>query len=311
MRLFLGKNSFLPLDKVYFAGLMCTHLAAFRTAANIRKQGMALPLQKGRRPSVPKGTTLYLTTWNDIVFDHVDFAYDKEAVLQDVSFTAREGEITALVGPSGSGKSTCARLAARLWDVTGGSIRVGGVDIATVDPEMLLSDYSMVFQEVVLFDDTVMENIRLGKRGASDAEVIAAAKAANCQEFVSKLPQGYQTPIGENGAKLSGGERQRISIARALLKDAPIVLLDEATASLDVENETKVQEALSRLLTGKTVLVIAHRMRTVAAADHIVVLKEGKVAQQGTPKELMAQGGLYRRMVELQSESARWNLKQA
>ena len=260
---------------------------------------------------IAEGTETFCLKGHDIVFDHVDFAYDKEAVLQDVSFTAREGEITALVGPSGSGKSTCARLAARLWDVTGGSIRVGGVDIATVDPEMLLSDYSMVFQEVVLFDDTVMENIRLGKRGASDAEVIAAAKAANCQEFVSKLPQGYQTPIGENGAKLSGGERQRISIARALLKDAPIVLLDEATASLDVENETKVQEALSRLLTGKTVLVIAHRMRTVAAADHIVVLKEGKVAQQGTPKELMAQGGLYRRMVELQSESARWNLKQA
>lgn len=260
---------------------------------------------------IAEGTETFCPKGHDIVFDHVDFAYDKEAVLQDVSFTAREGEITALVGPSGSGKSTCARLAARLWDVTGGSIRVGGVDIATVDPEMLLSDYSMVFQEVVLFDDTVMENIRLGKRGASDAEVIAAAKAANCQEFVSKLPQGYQTPIGENGAKLSGGERQRISIARALLKDAPIVLLDEATASLDVENETKVQEALSRLLTGKTVLVIAHRMRTVAAADHIVVLKEGKVAQQGTPKELMAQGGLYRRMVELQSESARWNLKQA
>ena len=260
---------------------------------------------------IAEGTEIFCPKGHDIVFDHVDFAYDKEAVLQDVSFTAREGEITALVGPSGSGKSTCARLAARLWDVTGGSIRVGGVDIATVDPEMLLRDYSMVFQEVVLFDDTVMENIRLGKRGASDAEVIAAAKAANCQEFVSKLPQGYQTPIGENGAKLSGGERQRISIARALLKDAPIVLLDEATASLDVENETKVQEALSRLLTGKTVLVIAHRMRTVAAADHIVVLKEGKVAQQGTPKELMAQGGLYRRMVELQSESARWNLKQA
>ena len=260
---------------------------------------------------IAEGTETFCPKGHDIVFDHVDFAYDKEAVLQDVSFTAREGEITALVGPSGSGKSTCARLAARLWDVTGGSIRVGGVDIATVDPEMLLSDYSMVFQEVVLFDDTVMENIRLGKRGASDAEVIAAAKAANCQEFVSKLPQGYQTPIGENGAKLSGGERQRISIARALLKDAPIVLLDEATASLDVENETKVQEALSRLLTGKTVLVIAHRMRTVAAADHIVVLKEGKVAQQGTPKELMAQGGLYRRMVELQSESAWWNLKQA
>ena len=260
---------------------------------------------------IAEGTETFCPKGHDIVFDHVDFAYDKEAVLQDVSFTAREGEITALVGPSGSGKSTCARLAARLWDVTGGSIRVGGVDIATVDPEMLLSDYSMVFQEVVLFDDTVMENIRLGKRGASDAEVIAAAKAANCQEFVSKLPQGYQTPIGENGAKLSGGERQRISIARALLKDAPIVLLDEATASLDVENETKVQEALSRLLTGKTVLVIAHRMRTIAAADHIVVLKEGRVIEQGTPRELMARGGLYRRMVELQSESARWNLKQA
>ena len=260
---------------------------------------------------IAEGTETFCPKGYDIVFDHVDFAYDKEAVLQDVSFTAREGEITALVGPSGSGKSTCARLAARLWDVTGGSIRVGGVDIATVDPEMLLSDYSMVFQEVVLFDDTVMENIRLGKRGASDAEVIAAAKAANCQEFVSKLPQGYQTPIGENGAKLSGGERQRISIARALLKDAPIVLLDEATASLDVENETKVQEALSRLLTGKTVLVIAHRMRTIAAADHIVVLKEGRVIEQGTPRELMARGGLYRRMVELQSESARWNLKQA
>ena len=216
--------------------------------------------------------------------------------------------ITALVGPSGSGKSTCARLAARLWDVTGGAIKVGGVDIATVDPEILLTDYSMVFQDVVLFDDTVMENIRLGRRGASDAEVMAAAKAANCEEFVNKLPQGYQTPIGENGAKLSGGERQRISIARALLKDAPIVLLDEATASLDVENETKVQGALSRLLTGKTVLVIAHRMRTVAGADHIVVLKDGRVEQQGSPKELMAEGGLFRHMVELQSQSSQWQL---
>ena len=185
---------------------------------------------------------------------------------------------------------------------------MGGVDIATVDPEALLTDYSMVFQDVVLFDDTVMENIRLGRRGASDAQVMAAAKAANCEEFVSKLPQGYQTPIGENGAKLSGGERQRISIARALLKDAPIVLLDEATASLDVENETKVQGALSRLLAGKTVLVIAHRMRTVAGADHIVVLKDGKVAQQGSPQELMAESGLFRHMVELQNQSARWQL---
>ena len=261
------------------------------------------PIAEGAEAFHPKG--------HDIVFDHVNFAYDEKAVLHDVSFTAKEGEITALVGPSGSGKSTCARLAARLWDVTGGAIRVGGVDIATVDPEVLLTDYSMVFQDVVLFDDTVMENIRLGRRGASDAEVMAAARAANCEEFVSKLPQGYQTPIGENGAKLSGGERQRISIARALLKDAPIVLLDEATASLDVENETKVQGALSRLLAGKTVLVIAHRMRTVAGADHIVVLKDGKVAQQGSPQELMAEGGLFRHMVELQSESAQWQLNGA
>ena len=236
------------------------------------------------------------------------FAYDKKQVLQDVSFTAKEGEVTALVGPSGSGKSTCARLAARLWDITSGRITVGGVDISTVDPEVLLTDYSMVFQDVVLFDDTVMENIRLGKRGATDEEVRTAAKAANCDDFVQRLPQGYDTPIGENGAKLSGGERQRISIARALLKDAPIVLLDEATASLDVENETKVQGALSRLLQGKTVLVIAHRMRTVAGADHIVVLEDGHVAQQGSPAELIEQGGLYRRMVELQTESAQWRL---
>ena len=258
------------------------------------------PTAEGVERFQPKG--------HDIVFDHVGFAYDKKKVLDGVNFTAREGEVTALVGPSGSGKSTCARLAARLWDVTEGTIRVGDVDISTVDPEALLTDYSMVFQDVVLFDDTVMENIRLGKRGATDEEVRAAAEAANCGEFIRRLPQGYDTPIGENGAKLSGGERQRISIARALLKNAPIVLLDEANASLDVENETKVQGALSRLLAGKTVLVIAHRMRTVAGADHIVVLENGHVAEQGTPAELMERGGLYRRMVELQSESARWKL---
>ena len=258
------------------------------------------PTAEGVERFQPKG--------HDIVFDHVGFAYDKKKVLDGVNFTAREGEVTALVGPSGSGKSTCARLAARLWDVTEGTIRVGGLDISTVDPEALLTDYSMVFQDVVLFDDTVMENIRLGKRGATDEEVRAAAEAANCGELIRRLPQGYDTPIGENGAKLSGGERQRISIARALLKNAPIVLLDEATASLDVENETKVQGALSRLLAGKTVLVIAHRMRTVAGADHIVVLENGHVAEQGTPAELMERGGLYRRMVELQSESARWKL---
>ena len=260
------------------------------------------PIAEGAETFVPKG--------HDIVFDHVSFAYDQKDVLRDVSFTAREGEVTALVGPSGSGKSTCARLAARLWDVTKGSIKVGGVDISTIDPEVLLRDYSMVFQDVVLFDDTVMENIRLGRRGTSDEEVRAAARAANCEEFVRRLPKGYDTPIGENGARLSGGERQRISIARALLKDAPIVLLDEATASLDVENETKVQEALSRLLAGKTVLVIAHRMRTVEAADKIVVLDDGRVAEQGSPSELMAKRGLFRRMVELQRQSAGWKLGQ-
>ena len=258
------------------------------------------PTAEGAEKFEPKG--------HDIVFEHVGFSYDEKEVLHDVSFTAKEGEVTALVGPSGSGKSTCARLAARLWDISKGVIRVGGVDISTVDPEVLLRDYSMVFQDVVLFDDTVMENIRLGKRGATDEEVRAAAKAANCDEFVHRLPQGYNTPIGENGAKLSGGERQRISIARALLKDAPIVLLDEATASLDVENETKVQGALSRLLVGKTVLVIAHRMRTVEAADKIIVLADGRVAEEGTPAELMNKNGLYHRMVDLQRQSAGWRL---
>lgn len=258
------------------------------------------PTAEGAEKFEPKG--------HDIVFEHVGFSYDEKEVLHDVSFTAKEGEVTALVGPSGSGKSTCARLAARLWDISKGVIRVGGVDISTIDPEVLLRDYSMVFQDVVLFDDTVMENIRLGKRGATDEEVRAAAKAANCDEFVHRLPQGYNTPIGENGAKLSGGERQRISIARALLKDAPIVLLDEATASLDVENETRVQGALSSLLVGKTVLVIAHRMRTVEAADKIIVLADGRVAEEGTPAELMNKNGLYHRMVDLQRQSAGWRL---
>ncbi len=255
------------------------------------------------------GADAFKPAGHDIVFENVGFAYDNEQVLKGVSFTAKEGEVTALVGPSGSGKSTCARLAARLWDVPEGSIKVGGVDINSVDPEVLLTDYSMVFQDVVLFDDTVMENIRLGKRGATDEEVKAAARAANCEEFVEKLPQGYDTQIGENGAKLSGGERQRISIARALLKNAPIVLLDEATASLDVENETKVQEALSRLLEGKTVLVIAHRMRTVEAADKIVVLAGGRVAEEGSPSELLnKEDGIFKRMTKLQSESAGWSI---
>ena len=249
------------------------------------------------------------TVTHDITFDHVSFAYREGAgELEDVSFTARQGEVTALIGPSGGGKSTACKLAARVWDLTGGKVSLGGTDVSTVDPEALLRSYSMVFQDVVLFRDTVMENIRLGRRGATDEEVLEAAKAAQCDEFIRKLPQGYQTVIGENGSTLSGGERQRISIARALLKDAPVVLLDEATASLDVENESAVQTALSRLLQGKTVLVIAHRMRTVAGADHIVVLENGHVPQQGTPAELMEQGGLYRRMVELQSENAQWRL---
>ena len=256
-----------------------------------------------------EGADTFAPEGHDIVFEDVGFAYDDERVLRGVSFTAKEVEVTALVGPSGSGKSTCARLAARLWDISEGSIRVGGVDISSVDPEVLLTDYSMVFQDVVLFDDTVMENIRLGRHGASDEEVLAAAAAANCDEFVEKLPQGYDTPIGENGARLSGGERQRISIARALLKNAPIVLLDEATASLDVENETRVQGALSRLLAGKTVLVIAHRMRTVEAADKIVVLADGRVAEEGSPDELLKrENGIFRRMTQLQSASAGWSI---
>lgn len=257
-----------------------------------------------------EGSTDFAPRGHDVVFEDVSFSYgDGEQVLRDVSFTAREGEVTALVGPSGSGKSTVAKLAARFWDADAGSVRVGGVNVADVDPETLLADYAEVFQDVVLFDDTVMGNIRLGRVGATDEEVLAAARAAMCDEFVSRMPQGYEMMIGENGGRLSGGERQRISIARAILKDAPVVLLDEATASLDVENETQVQQALSRLLAGKTVLVIAHRMRTVANADKIVVLKEGRVAEQGAPAELMArEGGLYRRMVELQTEASGWSL---
>ena len=254
------------------------------------------------------GATTFSPQGHDLVFEDVAFSYKTgERVLEAVSFCAKEGEVTALVGPSGSGKSTVAKLAARFWDADAGRVLVGGVDVSGVDPETLLSDYAEVFQDVVLFDESVMENIRLGKRAASDEEVLAAAKAANCDEFVKRMPQGYDTLVGENGARLSGGERQRISIARALLKDAPIVLLDEATASLDVENESQVQAALSRLLAEKTVLVIAHRMRTVANADKIVVLKEGSVAEQGSPEELMAKpSGEYRRMVELQSASASW-----
>lgn len=261
-----------------------------------------------RAEPVQTGSASFLPHGHDLEFQGVSFSYHTgEQVLSDVSFTAREGEVTALVGPSGGGKSTVAKLAARFWDADAGRVSLGGVDVSTVDPETLLADYAEVFQDVVLFDDTVMENIRLGRAGASDEEVLAAARAANCDEFVQAMPQGYATMIGENGGRLSGGERQRISIARALLKDAPVVLLDEATASLDVENETQVQAALSRLLAGRTVLVIAHRMRTVMGADKIVVLKEGRVAEQGAPADLMErEGGAFRRMVELQNASAAW-----
>lgn len=260
------------------------------------------PIQTGHTSFEPQGY--------DVAFDDVGFAYaDGEDVLDGVSFTAREGQVTALVGASGSGKSTAVKLASRFWDVSSGAVFVGGVDVSTVDPETLLSSFSEVFQDVVLFDDTVRENIRLGKKNATDEEVLAAAKAARCDEFVERLPNGYDTLIGENGGRLSGGERQRISIARALLKNAPIVLLDEATASLDVENETQVQAALSELLQGKTVLVIAHRMRTVDNADKIVVLEGGRVVEQGSPAELREKPeGRYRRMLELQRESAAWAL---
>lgn len=246
----------------------------------------------------------------DVVFDHVGFAYPGgEVVLKDVSFTAKQGEVTALVGPSGGGKTTVSRLAARFWDIQKGKITVGGMNVAEIDPEKLMSLYSIVFQDVTLFDNTIMENIRLGKKGATDEEVMAAARLANVDEFAEKLPEKWNTNIGENGCELSGGERQRISIARAFLKDAPIILLDEATASLDVENETMIQSALSRLIKDKTVLVIAHRMRTVAGADKIVVLADGVVAEQGKPSELYNKNGNYARMVDLQSASGKWKIK--
>lgn len=247
---------------------------------------------------------------SDIVFDHVGFAYNSgETVLENVSFTARQGEVTALVGPSGGGKTTVSRLAARFWDIDQGRITVGGMDVSKVEPETLMSLYSIVFQDVTLFDNTIMENIRIGRKDATDQEVIAAAKLANCEEFAEKLPDKWNSRIGENGCGLSGGERQRISIARAFLKDAPIILLDEATASLDVENETAIQSALSRLIRNKTVLVIAHRMRTVAGADKIVVLADGKAAEQGAPDELYQKNGIYTRMVKLQTESQNWALE--
>lgn len=245
----------------------------------------------------------------DIEFKNVGFSYnDNETILDNVSFIAKQGQVTALVGPSGSGKSTVSKLCARFYDINKGEISIGGVDISKVDPEELLKRYSIVFQDVNLFDNTVLENIRIGKKGATDEEVLKAAKEANCDEFVQKLPNGYNTVIGENGCNLSGGERQRLSIARALLKDAPIILLDEATASLDVENETVIQEAISKLIKNKTVLIIAHRMRTVTNADKIVVLKDGTVKEQGAPKELINNGKIFKDMVQKQQVTERWSL---
>lgn len=245
----------------------------------------------------------------DIEFKNVGFSYnDKETILDNVSFIAKQGQVTALVGPSGSGKSTVSKLCARFYDINKGKILIGGEDISKVDPEELLKRYSIVFQDVNLFDNTILENIRIGKKGATDEEVLKAAKEANCDEFVQKLPNGYNTVIGGNGCNLSGGERQRLSIARALLKDTPIILLDEATASLDVENETVIQEAISKLIKNKTVLIIAYRMRTVTNADKIVVLKDGIVAEQGTPNGLINNGKIFKEMVQKQQSTEHWKL---
>ena len=277
---------------------------AMRTNVARMNEILDYPVQTGSEQLTNQGC--------DIVFDHVGFAYQSgETVLKDVSFTAKQGEVTALVGPSGGGKTTVSRLAARFWDYQKGKITVGGMDISKIDPEKLMSLYSIVFQDVTLFDNTILENIRLGRKGATDEEVLAAAKLANCAEFAEKLPDKWNTNIGENGCALSGGERQRISIARAFLKDAPIILLDEATASLDVENETAIQEALSRLIKDKTVLIIAHRMRTVSSADKIVVLKDGAVAEQGSPAQLLHEGGIFAHMVQLQTVSQGWTLAKA
>ena len=275
--------------------------AIISTNTNIERMNEILdyPVQTGSETLSNRGC--------DVTFDHVGFSYDGgETVLKDVSFTAKQGEVTALVGPSGGGKTTVSRLAARFWDIKQGKITVGGMDISKIDPEKLMSLYAIVFQDVTLFDNTILENIRIGRKDATDEEVIAAAKLANVDEFAEKLPDKWNSNIGENGCELSGGERQRISIARAFLKDAPIILLDEATASLDVENETAIQEALSRLIKDKTVLIIAHRMRTVSGADEIVVLKDGTVVEQGTPAALQQQQGIFAHMLQLQAQSQAW-----
>ena len=298
MFLLVASRLYAPLE-----GALQNLAAIIATRTNINRMNEILD------HPVQTGSDKLTNTGYDIVFDHVGFAYNTgETVLKDVSFTAKQGEVTALVGPSGGGKTTVSRLAARFWDINKGKITVGGMDISEIEPETLLSLYSIVFQDVTLFNNTIMENIRIGRKDATDEEVIAAARLANCEEFAAKLPNGYNSMIGENGCELSGGERQRISIARAFLKNAPIILLDEATASLDVENETLIQAALSRLIKDKTVLGIAHRMRTVSGADKVVVLSDGTVAEQGTPEELMDIGKIYPHMVKLQSMSQDWGI---
>ena len=298
MFLLVASRLYAPLE-----GALQNLAAVISTKTNINRMNEIFdqPIQTGSNTMTNQGY--------DIVFDHVGFAYKPgETVLKDVSFTAKQGEVTALVGPSGGGKTTVSRLAARFWDINKGKITVGGMDISKIEPETLLSLYSIVFQDVTLFNNTIMENIRIGRKDATDEEVIAAARLANCEEFAVKLPDGFYSMIGENGCELSGGERQRISIARAFLKNAPIILLDEATASLDVENETLIQAALSRLIKDKTVLVIAHRMRTVSGADKVVVLSNGFVAEQGTPEKLMNTGKIYPHMVKLQMISGDWGI---
>ncbi len=298
MFLLVASRLYAPLE-----GALQNLAAVISTKTNINRMNEILdqPVQTGSRVMTNQGY--------DIVFDHVGFAYNTgKTVLKDVSFTAKQGEVTALVGPSGGGKTTVSRLAARFWDINKGKITVGGMDISKIEPETLLSLYSIVFQDVTLFNNTIMENIRIGRKDATDEEVIAAARLANCEEFAKKLPDGYNSMIGENGCELSGGERQRISIARAFLKNSPIILLDEATASLDVENETLIQSALSRLIKDKTVLVIAHRMRTVRGVDKVVVLSEGSVAEQGTPEQLIKTGKIYPYMVKLQMMSKDWGI---